>query len=138
MSNSQQEIMETERDEYLAEFSRLAEMAKYPPFSMPRNTKDSNFLAALSREFDSFVNREKAYNSFDDVMDEYAEEAMLAMSWMALGYSPVDAAFEMVKKEMASSGATPATLDGSAMAIVKRTITTAALSEEQILPWAFA
>lgn len=138
VSNSQQEIMEVERDEYLTEFSRLAEMAKYPPFSMPRSSRDSNFLVALSREFDSFVNREKAYNSFDDVMEEYADEVMIAMSWMALGYTPVDAAFEMVKKEMSSSGATPTTLDSSAMAVVKRTITSGALSEEPILPWAFA
>jgi hypothetical protein len=138
VADERNEIREIELDEYVTEFSRIAEMAKYPPFSLPDNRKDSDFLVNLSKEYDLFASGEKPYNSFDDVLADYAEETNLALSWMSLGYSPIEAAFQYTKRNIPmSADATPENIDKTAKAIVEMSIATAALSEEEIVPWGF-
>lgn len=138
VAETTEDIARLETEEYALEFSRIAEMAKYPPFSLPQNLRESEFLVNLSKEYDLFVNGEKPYNSFDDVLVDYAEEVNLAMSWMALGYSPVEAAFEHAKRGMSfSSGSRPEDIDRAAKTMVQMSITTLALSEDPIYPWEF-
>lgn len=133
MSNTKDEIRQVEQEEYLAEFLRIADYAKFPPFSMPQEKRISEFLIVLSREYDAFVGGQKAYNSYEDVLEEYAEEIMTAISWMSLGYSPVDAAIESTKRSMLEAGEDPS----FASTHVERFMATHALSEDPIEPWGF-
>lgn len=93
-------IDELEREEYLQDFKSVAEDAKYPPFSVPTNNKENDFLLNLSREYDAFVSGEKPYDSFDALQNEYADELVESRAWRSLGYSPERAAKEAIRKSL--------------------------------------
>lgn len=93
-------IDELEREEYLQDFKSVAEDAKYPPFSVPTNDKENDFLLNLSREYDAFVSGQKPYDSFDGLQNEYADELVESRAWRSLGYSPEKAAKEAIRKSL--------------------------------------
>lgn len=93
-------INELEREEYLQDFKSVAEDAKYPPFSVPTNDKENDFLLNLSREYDAFVTGEKPYDSFEGLQNEYADELVESRAWRSLGYSPEKAAKEAIRKSL--------------------------------------
>lgn len=99
-------VRQMQAEEFLEDFYPISEEAKYPPFSVPTNEKESAFMTVLSREFSDFVNGAKPYDSYEAFLEAYASELVESRAWRSLGYSPEQAATEVSTKWMASQGYT--------------------------------
>ena len=97
-------LTQLEQEEILQDYASVAEESRYPPFSVPLGKKEKDFLLNLSREFDSFVLGQKPYDSFDAVQQEYSEELIESRAWRSLGYSPKEAAIEVLSRALKDSG----------------------------------
>lgn len=96
---SEDEVYEVRED-----FAMIAEDARFPPFSVPTNDKEHDFLLVLSKEFDEFLYKRKPYDSFDAALEAYSDELVEARAWRSLGYSPKEAAMEVMRRANMDAG----------------------------------
>jgi len=96
---SEDEVYEVRED-----FAMIAEDARFPPFSVPTNDKEDDFLLVLSKEFDEFLYKRKPYDSFDAALEAYSDELVEARAWRSLGYSPEEAAREVMRRANMDAG----------------------------------
>lgn len=137
MSDSVNQLTPLEVSEYVDEYSAVAEIAKYPPFSLPRSPRESEFLLDLSREFDAFVNGDKPYDSYQSVLDEYEPELVRARAWKSLGYDPVRATREAIKKELEETGLDPKHMPYRTDNVFDSQAKVFVIFAEKIVPWEF-
>lgn len=97
-------LTDPEREELLLDYRAVAEESKYPPFSVPTNQKENDFLLNLSKEYESFVSGEKPYDSFAKIQEDYSEELIESRAWRSVAYSPEEAAKEVIRRSLKDEG----------------------------------
>lgn len=128
-------MTESEQLEMMSDYASVAEDAKYPPFTVPANTKDEDFLLILSREYDHFVYGEKPYDSFRAVQEAYSDELVESRAWRSLAYSPQEAAMEVIVRSLRDASVPAEEIKYYAERDYVRTAKTQYMGDVQFLPW---
>jgi len=128
-------LSKDETYEMLDDFVMVAEDARFPPFSVPTNKKEDRFLLALSEEFDEFLYKRKPYDSFDAVLAAYSDEIVEARAWRSLGYSPEEAAREVLRRSLRDAGRDEKTARRQANREYDRLAKVSQMFAEKIYPW---
>jgi len=97
-------LSEDEVYEVRDDFAMIAEDARFPPFSVPTNKKENDFLLVLCEEFDEFLYKRKPYDKFAAALAAYSDELVEARAWRSLGYSPEEAAREVLRRANRDAG----------------------------------
>jgi len=117
------------------DFVMIAEDARFPPFSVPTNNKEDRFLLVLSEEFDEFLYKRKPYDSFDAILAVYSDELVEARAWRSLGYSPEEAAREVLRRSLRDAGRDEQTARMQANREYDRLAKVSQMFAEKIYPW---
>lgn len=128
-------MTEAEMHEVLDDFKSVAEDARFPPFSIPTNAKENDFVLVLSREFDEFVKKNKPYDSFDAVLQAYSEELVEARAWRSLGYSPEEAAREVIARGYRDAGLSEESVKSQTASDYNRFAKEWVMFADEQLPW---
>lgn len=82
MSDQTNDVQKTKMDEMTEDFVALAELTKYPPFSVESDLR--GVLFNMMKEFEDFANDRKPYDSFEAFQNSLEEQFTNARAWSGI------------------------------------------------------